>query len=203
MPEPTVTPVPGWYGKLPSLGDFASRRLPAAFVHEWDDWLQHVLAAARDDWGPGWLERYLVAPVVRFWVGPGVIAGGPWSGLVMPSVDRVGRHFPLTVAQPAGTLAQALSARRWFAALDAAARKALDVAFTVEDLERELAALGAGDAEVADAGNGGDAQLAGTVLRDGSRASVWWCDEAAPGALHAFDALPPPPAFARLLGGRP
>jgi type VI secretion system protein ImpM len=45
----TGTGVPGWFGKLPSLGDFASRRLPDAFVSRWDRWLQGGLARARED----------------------------------------------------------------------------------------------------------------------------------------------------------
>ena len=35
----TGTGVPGWFGKLPGLGDFASRRLPDTFVAAWDRWL--------------------------------------------------------------------------------------------------------------------------------------------------------------------
>jgi type VI secretion system protein ImpM len=196
-----VSAAPGWYGKLPGLGDFASRRLPPGFVQEWDEWLQQVLQAARDEWGAAWLDRYLVAPIARFWLGPGVVAGGAWTGLVMPSVDRVGRHFPLTVALPAGSLAQALAARRWFAALDAAARRALDVAFTVDDLERALAHVNAeGPCDVDPAGTD-DARLAASLVPPGSVASAWWCDAAAPGSVRAFDALPPPHAFARWLGG--
>src|SRR5690606_36950533 len=30
---------PGFYGKLPSRGDFVSRRLPADFIGQWDAWL--------------------------------------------------------------------------------------------------------------------------------------------------------------------
>jgi type VI secretion system protein ImpM len=199
--ELALADAPGWYGKLPGLGDFASRRLPAAFVQEWDEWLQGVLAAAREEWGAAWLDRYLVAPIVRFWLGPGVVAGGAWCGLVMPSVDRVGRHFPLSVVQPAGALAQALAARRWYGALDAAARRALDTAFTVDDLERALAAVDAeGPCDVDPAGTD-DARLAASLVPPGSVASVWWCDDASAGAVHAFDAMPPPQAFARWLGG--
>jgi type VI secretion system protein ImpM len=191
--------VPGWYGKLPSLGDFASRRLPAAFIDEWDDWLQGVMAAARDEWGAAWLDRYLVAPVVRFWLGPGVLGEAAWRGIVMPSVDRVGRHFPLSFAQSDGTLAQALSARRWYGDLDAAARRALDVSFTVDDLERELAAVDGGhDGAAPDVD---DERLATMLVSPRAGASVWWCDDATPGGLNVYDALPPPRDFARLIGG--
>jgi len=56
-----VAVLPGWYGKLPALGDFASRRLPPVFVEPWDRWLATGLSAWRDA-DPGWLEAYLGAP---------------------------------------------------------------------------------------------------------------------------------------------
>ena len=43
-----VARVPGWYGKLPSLGDFASRRLEADFIEPWDLWLGEGLQAQRE-----------------------------------------------------------------------------------------------------------------------------------------------------------
>ena len=39
--------LPGWYGKLPFIGDFANRRLPSAFINAWDDWLQQVIHGSR------------------------------------------------------------------------------------------------------------------------------------------------------------
>ena len=47
-----------------------------------------------------WLSLYLVAPVRRFWLAPGLLAGCGWLGVLMPSVDSVGRHFPFTMAVP-------------------------------------------------------------------------------------------------------
>ena len=67
--------VTGWYGKLPSLGDFASRRLAPAFVEPWDDWLARGLAAWREQAPDGWLEGYLASPSWRFVLMPGVLAG--------------------------------------------------------------------------------------------------------------------------------
>ncbi len=90
--------IPGWYGKLPSLGDFASRRLPAEFINAWDAWLQEVLQATRDALGEGWLDCYLTMPIWRFVLLPGLVGPSGWAGVLMPSVDRVGRQFPLTVA---------------------------------------------------------------------------------------------------------
>lgn len=89
--------MPAWFGKLPGTGDFAQRRLSPDFVEVWDHWLQiglQSLRAERDDW----LAHYLEAPLWSFALGPQVIGANPWVGVLMPSVDSVGRYFPLTLA---------------------------------------------------------------------------------------------------------
>ena len=90
----------GFYGKLPCQGDFVSRRLPWEFTELWDAWMQRGLRAAREQLGERWLEVYLSAPVWRFRLAPGLAGAQGWIGLWYPSVDRVGRHFTLTVAAP-------------------------------------------------------------------------------------------------------
>jgi type VI secretion system protein ImpM len=95
---PAASP-PGWFGKLPFLGDFASRRLPDSFMRAWDEWLQPGLAASRQATGEHWLELYLTFPVWRFVVPAGLIGDACWIGVLLPSVDRVGRCFPLTVCE--------------------------------------------------------------------------------------------------------
>jgi type VI secretion system protein ImpM len=201
MPEAPVT-APGWFGKLPALGDFASRRLPAGFVAAWDEWLQRGLLASREQLGAAWLGVYLVAPMRRFWLAPGLLDERAWAGLMMPSVDRVGRHFPLTVAWPLASLAQALAASERYTALDAALRRVLDVQAPVEGFERALLALPALDG--ATAVDAADQVLASRVLAAGqdgaSPRSAWWCGEALrDDEFLAFAGLPPAAAFAQLL----
>ncbi len=89
--------LPGWFGKLPGMGDFAHRRLPEGFRAVWDAWLQRGLARLRDRHAD-WMERYLEAPVWCFALGPRVAGEGAWIGVLMPSVDGVGRYFPFTLA---------------------------------------------------------------------------------------------------------
>jgi len=138
--------VPGWYGKLPSLGDFASRRLPDEFVRTWDAWLQSVLQATRSALGEAWLDSYLTMPIWRFVLLPGLLGSSGWAGVVMPSVDRVGRQFPLTVAVPLssyGATAHAVfRGGDWFAGLEETVLAALDPAFAPDDLDRALAPRG-------------------------------------------------------------
>lgn len=88
----------GFYGKLPSHGDFLRRRVPDGFVTIWDHWLQECLLASRTSLADRWLDVYLTSPAWRFVSAPGAL--GPYAiiGLMVPSVDRVGRYFHLTFA---------------------------------------------------------------------------------------------------------
>jgi type VI secretion system protein ImpM len=135
--------IPGWYGKVPYLGDFASRRLPQTFIATWDNWLQQSMSASRSRLGAQWLEAYLHSPIWRFVLLPGVIGDEFWAGLVMPSVDKVGRHFPLTIAASIaprpGILATVIASSNWYAAIEDTALAALNTAFTVEQFEARLA----------------------------------------------------------------
>ncbi|MBI4696825.1 MAG: type VI secretion system-associated protein TagF [Gammaproteobacteria bacterium] len=156
---------PGFYGKVPGLGDFITRRLPRAFVDPWDAWLQQALHASRGQLGEGWLDAYLTSPLWRFVLDAGL--GGPeaWAGVMMPSVDRVGRYFPLTLACPLAAGADpclALAAgEAWFTGVEDLLLAALDdEEFDVDAFEARVTALP--PAAVADA-----AACAGTRHADG------------------------------------
>jgi type VI secretion system protein ImpM len=87
----------GFYGKLPCRGDFLQRRVPADFVDAWDPWLQQSLHESQQVLQDAWLDTYLTGPVWRFALAAGVCGEGAYAGILVPSVDRVGRYFPLTV----------------------------------------------------------------------------------------------------------
>lgn len=209
MPEQVVSCTPsadvaaaapvaaGWYGKLPGLGDFAMRRLPPQFVERWDQWLQAGLRGmpharrASDDGA--------FAPVRRFWLAPGVVDALAWTGLLMASADRAGRRFPLTVAQPMPTLAQAIAARRWFASVVAAMRFTQGNEHTLDDFEECLAALLPPPPK---APPRADELLAAEVLNNLSACTAWWCHGAATSRdFLVFDGMPAPSALASLLEG--
>lgn len=87
---------PGLFGKLPARRDFVEHGMAPQFMAVWDPWLQGAVASSRHLLGAGWLDVYLSAPIWRFWIAPG--PGGPATlGALMPSVDGVGRYFPLTL----------------------------------------------------------------------------------------------------------
>lgn len=133
---------PGWYGKLPAIGDFASRRLPPAFIEVWDAWLQSCLSASQIRLGERWLDAYLNSPIWRFNLAPGVADASAWAGVLMPSVDSVGRYFPLTVAcavppEPDPTL-ELLLAHWWYEELEKLALLALESALSPEAFDQHL-----------------------------------------------------------------
>ena len=127
----------GIFGKLPWLGDFVTRRLPRSFVEPWDSWLQAGMAAAREALGETWLDSFLTAPVWRFLL-PAGSAGPAAAGVLMPSVDRVGRYFPLTLAVTLDSdppPEAALTAAPWFDTIENAALAALEDSVAAEDWE--------------------------------------------------------------------
>jgi type VI secretion system protein ImpM len=173
----------GWFGKMPALGDFASRRLNAPWIEAWDGWLQRELVRSRAELGDDdWLALFLVAPVRRFWLAPGLVTAQAWLGVLMPSVDSVGRHFPFTLTSALmpghDALVDALANDNWLDAADELARQVLDPVFDVAALEQAVAQLPPlhGDRRVeAHAGSRLASELADAC--PGVRCA-WWCEGA-------------------------
>lgn len=86
-----------WFGKLPSAGDFISRRMPYAVQQFWDRWCAASMESLKErnpvsGWGlwgnmPKWAFLLPVQPGVPF----------GQLGVIAPSCDRVGRNFPFLV----------------------------------------------------------------------------------------------------------
>ena len=84
----------GLFGKLPQKRDFITFGIAGEVLVPLETWLQTAVAASRSELGRGWEEVYLVAPIWRFWIGADVF-GANCAGALMPSVDGIGRFFPL------------------------------------------------------------------------------------------------------------
>ncbi|MFM9926180.1 type VI secretion system-associated protein TagF [Variovorax sp. H27-G14] len=171
--------LPGWFGKLPGMGDFAHRRLPEGFRAVWDAWLQRGLARLRDRHAD-WMERYLEAPVWCFALGPRVVGQGAWIGVLMPSVDGVGRYFPFTLAvelhgSDGAVLLQgeALGAAlRWWGRATQAALEGLEGDLDALRFEALLLRV---FGEAACAPDAADAS-GGSLALPAAGASLWLCD---------------------------
>jgi type VI secretion system protein ImpM len=141
MPGATV----GFFGKLPSHGDFIERRVGASFRDVWDEWLQRSINDSHQELGGKWLDCYLTSPIWRFFLADGVAGAAAYAGILLPSVDKVGRYFPLTVVVelPSGTpaLQFAQIAIPWFAEIEQLCADALqDAAFKLDTFDAALVA---------------------------------------------------------------
>lgn len=134
MADPTGV---GYFGKLPGAGDFVRRRLPPDFIDRWDRCFEAALYASRGVFGQNWRAGWRTSPMWRFALAPGVCGASAWVGLMGPSMDRVGRGFPMALAAPlrdADAVMRVLrEGARWFAAvqcvyLEAQADDSMDAA---------------------------------------------------------------------------
>lgn len=91
--------IKGCFGKLPAHGDFIWEGLPGEFVTPWDQWQQQLMASIQQQSPDRWLEAYLQNPLWRFVIRDKALGQFVWCGVMMPSVDAVGRYFPFTMAE--------------------------------------------------------------------------------------------------------
>ncbi len=135
----------GAFGKMPSVGDFFRFGVPAGFVSAWDGWIQTALLDGQQALGGDWDRHYMSAPIWRFCLSPGLAGPQKVIGVLMPSVDRVGRRFPLTLMAALQTPGPAqldhFCEEALFCRLEDLALAALDDAMTRERLERDLAEI--------------------------------------------------------------
>jgi type VI secretion system protein ImpM len=223
-----LPPLAGFFGKLPGRGDFIGRHLPKAFVAPWDAWLQAAIAKSRTQMGEeAWRECYCTSPIWRFALGPGLCGPAGHAGILMPSVDRVGRYYPLIIAAPlapgGSLLALPVAGEIWFWQAEQIALAGLDQdELDLNDFSQHVEALGAPPAtDIAEddlvAGNAwhcplpeirmlaqATPALAGHLLRRAfPQPSLWWTEgsDRIARCLLICDGLPPIDGFAALLAG--
>lgn len=132
----------GFFGKIPTLGDFVHQVLPQDFANGFHEWLQRSMAGARDTLGDQFLTCYLNCPAWKFALAGGVCGAQPIVGLTIPSVDRVGRYFNFTLAtvlpMDSDPIAYALANRPGLRALESLALDILEQDFSREGIEQAV-----------------------------------------------------------------
>lgn len=135
----------GLYGKLPSNGDFVTRDLPPSFINVWDEWLQRGMLCSQEELGEKWLDIYLTSPIWRFSLSAGVIDNNNWAGIMIPSVDRVGRYFPFTLLAQLPKELNGMdvisSESGWFRELENLALEGLEGHLDVDEIYAELSSI--------------------------------------------------------------
>jgi type VI secretion system protein ImpM len=224
-----VSPVAGFCGKLPIRADFVIRHVPLACVEPWHDWMAQWLIATRAALGDAWLDAYLYGPIWRFALPAGLVGPGAVAGTLMPSVDSVGRYFPLTIAlqmpSTAALAAAVMNGAAWFSGAEELSLAALEGELDPDALSERLAALAlppanAGRTDVKPCPTLAEPGLvlsfdpekesAETLLARHAPAqldagnSVWWTlgSESFPPAMLLAIGLPAPSAFAAMLSGQ-
>jgi type VI secretion system protein ImpM len=132
----------GLFGKLPAKRDFVALSAPREFLKVWETWLQAAISGSRVTLAEDWREAFLRAPIWRFWLGADV-CGVTVAGAFMPSVDGVGRYFPLTVFAGLEHIPppELDPQEAWFAAAEEFLLSALATDSTFERLSEALARL--------------------------------------------------------------
>jgi type VI secretion system protein ImpM len=184
----------GFYGKIPARGDFVHAGLPRTFTDPWDDWMQRMVGASRSVLGQSWLPAWLEAPVWRFVLAPGICGPDSAIGLWVPSVDAVGRYFPLTlvaVAHTADSRGLIREAGGFLAAAEGVARDAVENDLPPDKLATRLAAA----ASAPPASVGVDPSLCPP------QGGLWWTEGAPQVSANVFAraALPDENAYLNML----
>src|SRR5262249_23889417 len=166
-------------------------------------------------------------PIWRFALSPGLCGAGAATGVLMPSVDRVGRYFPLTIvavlAESVDLSAVPVAAADWFDKAEELVRSALADAFDFEGFDAQVAALGlpvasAPGAPIAETRSAlriaiPSAQAVDQAYRrlaerflsaSYPQCSLWWTSgsDGIPATFIACNGLPPAESFAAFLDGR-
>ncbi|MCC8936313.1 type VI secretion system-associated protein TagF [Bradyrhizobium sp. Arg68] len=135
----------GLFGKLSAKRDFIALATPHSFLKVWEPWIQACMSASRHQLAAEWQNAFLTAPVWRFWLGAD-ICGATVLGAMMPSVDGVGRYYPLallTMADPSYCIPppDQDTQEQWFAAAETFLLSTLDQAKSFDDISTALDAM--------------------------------------------------------------
>ena len=214
--------LPGFFGKLPTRGDFVARRFDGRIRTLFDGWLSASLTHSRKALGETWADCYAHAPCWRFILTAGIAGSEPIAGIIMPSRDNYGRQFPIVIAADVPGCAAPLklvhSAEAWFAAAERAAMSGVYEGAPFDAFDGRVVALGQpvftsdraapalrfayGDA--LERAQGLSGALEATLGARQDNMTLWWTKGGggvAPSMLH-HQGMPPPERYAALLDGR-
>lgn len=135
----------GFFGKVPSQGDFVAAHFDRPLRELLDSWLQRSLEHQQHERGDSLKEAFARMPLWRFVMGPESGSRSAVIGVMAPSSDRVGRSFPFfLVARLANYRAptRALCAQRqWFEAAERLLHEAVAPSGDLRLLDQQIQLL--------------------------------------------------------------
>ncbi len=179
------------HGKLPALGDFVTRGLGGGALERWDGWLQQLVSASRAGLGPDWQAAWLRMPAWHFALAASVLAGEPFAGVLIPSVDKVGRSYPFSVLSPVRP--GGVPSADWQAGAEALALDALEGRLDASLLRQRLDQIGCPSDEAVPA----------DLVPPGGSVFWWHADDAGHRSTLRTHGLPGPDHARTLVLGHP
>lgn len=141
------TPAIGWYGKLPSAGDFLKRRFPETLWQQWTQWFQVGLMNWQHDeeQRPQGERQFGSAPVWNFVVPPMLGSQLVQMGCLLPARDNVGRQYPvcalITFSSQNWSQARLAMAGEWYQQLGRSLLHAVRNRYSAEQLDQMLLSM--------------------------------------------------------------
>lgn len=159
----------GFFGKLPSHGDFLSEGLERDMVATLDAWIRGGLYACEQEFGAAWTDLFAASPPWRFIVEKGVWDNATHAGVMIPSRDRVGRSFPLIVMAQMHRFSYhprtLFLDHTWFMAAEGLAESTLTREFDLSRFTENLKRMRLPRPQ--------EDEGAATASKDGT--ALWWC----------------------------
>lgn len=207
----------GYLGKVPNRGDFLTHNVSGQLRELMFEWLQAALAVSREQLGDAWLDAYMTAPIWHFAASPGVLDEQGVAGTLIPSVDRVGRHFPFVVlGDSGGALLEAWRQPDWASSMEDCILAVLDDTWQEDAWRQRLDSiplpvaepvrlqLPGGEGNLALPAGVGEADWLRALLEAHPERMIWWTQGSAyvePVTLLT-EGLPKVGQFAAMLAGQ-
>lgn len=191
----------GFFGKVPTHGDFISTGFGRLFQTGLDNWIQSGLQASEQAHGKEWQRLFRASPPWRFVIERSLWGQSTMVGVLLPSTDRVGRCFPLVIAAKLGSFdgnpRLLCFDETWYTAAEALAETSLTRDFDISGFTAGLKRLRLPHAKAASG-----RELPASSGDD--RISIWWTIDPETRRADGFKTTGPPQAghFLKLLNGK-
>ncbi|MCK5817738.1 MAG: type VI secretion system-associated protein TagF [Psychromonas sp.] len=114
MPSEFIKNTIGYYGKIPSKGDFIYNDFNLDFIYHWNEWMESIITVSKEQLEGNWLDCYLTSPIWHFSLSEGVCCENAIFGSIIPSIDKKSRYFPFSIVKSHhATAVQAWSKNSW------------------------------------------------------------------------------------------
>lgn len=178
----------GFFGKIPTHGDFVSGGLGVDLREALDNWVQEGLESCEQALGQRWQASFHASAPWRFVIQDGLWIRGTITGVLLPSQDRVGRCFPLIIAAQLGDYRddprQLCHDKTWFVAAEALAETSRASDFDLAALSAGLKRLRLPQARAHSTSEGkSNCEKAST-----GSSSIWWAFDPDTGRAYGFKA---------------